>query len=73
MSSGKVVAMVLEAEGAIAKWRETMGEPILRRLRLARFARNSARASSSTARMDRTRPKLRLFEIGYFFAGMELI
>ena len=25
MSSGKVVVIVLEAEGAIAKWRETMG------------------------------------------------
>ncbi len=25
MSSGKIVAMVLEAEGAIAKWRDTMG------------------------------------------------
>ena len=25
MSSGKCVVMVLEAEGAIAKWRETMG------------------------------------------------
>ena len=25
MSSGKVVVMVLEAEGAIAKWRDTMG------------------------------------------------
>ena len=25
MSSGKIVVMVLEADGAIARWRETMG------------------------------------------------
>lgn len=73
MSSGKAVVMVLEAEGAIAKWRETMG------------ATNPAKAAPGTIRRElgtsiqfncthgSDAPDTAAFEIGYFFAGMELI
>ena len=40
MSSGKIIAMVLEAEGAILKWRDTMG------------ATDPAKAAPGTIRRD---------------------
>jgi nucleoside-diphosphate kinase len=73
MSSGKAVMMVLEAEGAIAKWRDTMG------------ATDPAKAASGTIRRDlgtsiqcncthgSDAPETAAFEIGYFFSGLELI
>ena len=73
MSGGKAVVMVLEAEGAIAKWRDTMG------------ATDPAKAASGTIRKElgesiqyncthgSDAPETAAFEIGYFFAGMELI
>jgi nucleoside-diphosphate kinase len=72
MSSGKSVPMVLEAEGAIAKWRETMG------------ATDPAKAAPGTIRKElgtsiqfncthgSDAPQTAAFEIGYFFAGSEL-
>jgi len=73
MSSGKAVAMVLEADNAIAKWRETMGST------------DPAKAAPGTIRRDlgtsiqyncvhgSDAPQTAAFEVGYFFAGMELI
>jgi nucleoside-diphosphate kinase len=73
MSSGKVVVMVLEAEGAIAKWRETMGatDP-------AKAAHGSIRKELGTSIQyncthGSDAPDTAAFEIGYFFAGMELV
>jgi nucleoside-diphosphate kinase len=72
MSSGKSVPMVLEADGAIAKWRETMG------------ATDPAKAAPGTIRKElgtsiqfncthgSDAPQTAAFEIGYFFAGSEL-
>ena len=73
MSSGKVVVLALEAEGAILKWRETMG------------ATDPAKAAPGTIRRDlganiqnncthgSDAPETAAFELGYFFAGHELI
>ena len=73
MSSGKAVVMVLEAEGAIAKWRETMG------------ATDPAKAAPGTIRKElgtsiqyncthgSDAPATAAFEIGYFFSGLELV
>jgi nucleoside-diphosphate kinase len=73
MSSGKAVMMVLEAEGAISKWRDTMG------------ATDPAKAAPGTIRRDlgtsiqyncthgSDAPQTAAFEIGYFFSGLELI
>lgn len=72
MSSGKAVVMVLEADGAIPKWRETMG------------ATDPAKAAPGTIRRDlgtsiqyncthgSDAPETAAFEIAYFFAGLEL-
>ena len=73
MSSGKVVVLALEAEGAILKWRDTMG------------ATDPAKAAPGTIRCDlgtsignncthgSDAPETAAFELAYFFAGYELI
>jgi nucleoside-diphosphate kinase len=73
MSSGKAVAIALEAEGAIAKWRDTMG------------ATDPAKAAPGTIRKElgtsiqfncthgSDAPETAKFEIGYFFSGSELV
>jgi len=73
MSSGKVVVMALEAEGAIAKWRETMGatDP-------AKAAPGSIRKELGTSIQNNCThgsdaPETAAFETGYFFAGFELV
>ncbi len=73
MCSGKVVVIVLEAEGAIAKWRETMGatDP-------AKAAPGSIRKELGTSIQNNCThgsdaPETAAFETGYFFAGYELV
>jgi nucleoside-diphosphate kinase len=73
MSSGKVVVMVLEADNAIATWRETMGatDP-------AKAARGTIRRELGTSiQFNCTHgsdaPETAAFEIGYFFCGSELV
>jgi nucleoside-diphosphate kinase len=73
MSSGKIVVLALEAEGAILKWREAMG------------ATDPAKASPGTIRRDlgtsignncthgSDATETAAFELGFFFAGYELI
>ena len=73
MSSGKVVVMVLEAENAIARWRDTMG------------ATDPAKAAPGTIRGDfgasiqnncthgSDSSQTAAFEISYFFAGHALL
>jgi nucleoside-diphosphate kinase len=73
MSSGKAVVIALEAEGAIAKWRDTMG------------ATDPAKAAPGTIRKElgtsiqfncthgSDAPETAAFELGYFFSGLELI
>ena len=73
MSSGKAVVIVLEAENAIAKWRDTMG------------ATDPAKAAPGTIRKElgtsiqyncthgSDAPVTAAFEIGYFFAGLDLV
>jgi len=73
MSSGKVVVMALEAENAIAKWRETMGatDPAKAAPGTIRKALGTSIQNNCTHGSDA--PETAQFEIGYFFAGMELI
>jgi nucleoside-diphosphate kinase len=73
MSSGPCVVMVLEAEGAIKKWRDLMG------------ATNPAEAEEGTLRKEfgtnigenathgSDAPETAAFEIPYFFSGLELL
>ena len=73
MSSDKAVVMVLEAEGAISKWRDTMGAtdpakatPGTIRKELGTSIQNNCTHGSDASATA-------AFEIGYFFAGLELI
>jgi len=73
MSSGPCVVMVLEAPGAIKKWRDLMG------------ATNPAQAEAGTLRKEfgvsigenathgSDAPETAAFEIPYFFSGLELL
>ncbi len=73
MSSGPCIVMVLEAEEAIKKWRALMG------------ATDPAEAAEGTLRKEfgtfvgenathgSDAPETAAFEIGYFFAGLELL
>jgi len=73
MSSGPAIVMVLEAPDAIGKWRTLMG------------ATDPAKADPGTLRKDfgqsierngthgSDAPDTAAYEIGYFFAGIELV
>ena len=73
MSSGKVVVIALEAEGAIARWRETMGatDPAKAASGTIRNALGTSIQNNCTHGSDA--PETARFEIGYFFSGLELI
>jgi len=72
MTEGPVVLLCLEAEGAILKWRETMGatnpdkaaEGTMRKKYGANIERNATHGSDA--------PETAAFELGYFFRGYEL-
>jgi nucleoside-diphosphate kinase len=72
MSSGPVVAMVLEADDAIARWRDVMGatDPAkagpgtLRQEFGTNIERNAVHGSDA--------PETAAFEIAYFFPGIAL-
>ena len=73
MSSGKVIILALEAENAIARWRELMGatDPAkaapgtLRQLFGTSIQNNCTHGSDG--------PETAAFELGYFFSGRQLI
>lgn len=73
MSSGKVVVIALEAEGAITRWRETMGatDPAKSAPGTIRNALGTSIQNNCTHGSDA--PETARFEIGYFFSGLELI
>jgi len=73
MSSGKIIAMVLEAEGAIAKWRDAMGatDPKKAAPGTIRHDLGTSIGANVTHGSDAT--DTAAFEISYFFAGYELI
>lgn len=73
MSSGPCIVMVLQAEGAIKKWRDLMGatnpaeavEGSLRKVYGSSVGENATHGSDA--------PETAAFEIGYFFSGLELL
>lgn len=73
MSSGKVVVIALEAENAIARWRETMGatDPAKAAAGTIRKTFGSSIQNNCTHGSDA--PDTARLEISYFFSGMELI
>ena len=73
MSSGRVVVMALEADGAIAKWRETMGATDPAKAAPGTIRRDFGASIQNNATHGSDAPETAAFEIGYFFAGHELL
>lgn len=73
MSSGPALVMVLEADNAIARLREVMGATnpanaapgTIRKLYASNIERNAVHGSDA--------PETAVYEIGYFFAGVDLV
>ena len=73
MSSGKVFAMVLEAEGAITKWRDTMGATDPKKAAPGTIRRDLGTSIGNNCVHGSDAAETAAFEIGYFFSGLELI
>lgn len=73
MSSGKIIALVLEADGAIAKWRATMGATDPAKADLGTIRRDLGTSIQNNCTHGSDAPETAEFEIGYFFAAHELV
>jgi nucleoside-diphosphate kinase len=73
MSSGKIVAMVLEAEGAITKWRDAMGATDPKKAAPGTIRHDLGTSIGNNVTHGSDAPDTAAFEISYFFAGHELI
>ncbi|HEY5068528.1 MAG TPA: nucleoside-diphosphate kinase [Candidatus Acidoferrum sp.] len=73
MSSGKIVALVLEADGAIKKWRDAMGATDPKKAEPGTIRRDLGTSIGNNCTHGSDAPETAAFEIGYFFAGLELI
>ena len=73
MSSGKIIVVALEAEGAIAKWRETMGATDPAKAAPGTIRRDLGASIQNNCTHGSDAPDTAAFEIGYFFAGHELL
>jgi nucleoside-diphosphate kinase len=73
MSSGKIFAMVLEAEGAIAKWRDAMGATDPKKAAAGTIRHDLGTSIGNNVTHGSDAPDTAAFEISYFFAGHELI
>jgi nucleoside-diphosphate kinase len=73
MSSGKIFAMVLEAGGAIAKWRDVMGATDPKKAAPGTIRHDLGTSIGNNVTHGSDAADTAAFEIGYFFAGHELI
>jgi nucleoside-diphosphate kinase len=73
MSSGKIVALVLEADGSIKKWRDTMGATDPKKAAPGTIRHDLGTSIGNNCTHGSDAPETAAFEIGYFFAGHELI
>jgi nucleoside-diphosphate kinase len=73
MSSGKIFALVLEAEGAIAKWRDTMGVTDPKKAAPGTIRHDLGTSIGNNCSHGSDAPDTAAFEINYFFAAHELI
>ena len=73
MSSGKIIALVLEGEGAILKWRDTMGATDPKKAAPGTIRHDLGTSIGNNCTHGSDAPDTAAFEIGYFFAGLELI
>ncbi len=73
MSSGPAIVMVLEAVGAIKKWRTLMGTTDPAEAAAGTIRKEFAQSIERNATHGSDAPDTAVYEIGYFFAGVELV
>ena len=73
MSSGKIIVMVLEAEGAIARWRDTMGATDPAKAAPGSIRRDLGASIQNNCTHGSDAAATAAFEISYFFASHELL
>ncbi|MGE0451210.1 MAG: nucleoside-diphosphate kinase [Vicinamibacterales bacterium] len=73
MSSGPVIVMVLEAEDGIRKWRTLMGATDPAKADAGTLRKEFAESIERNATHGSDAPETAAYEIGYFFAGVDLI
>jgi len=73
MSSGPCIVMVLEAEGAILKWRELMGATDPKEAAEGTLRKEFGTYVGENATHGSDAPETAEFEISYFFSGLELL
>ena len=73
MSSGPAIVIVLEAPGAIAKWRTLMGATDPAKADAGTIRKDFAESIERNASHGSDAPETAAFEIGYFFPGINLI
>jgi nucleoside-diphosphate kinase len=72
MTQGPVLVMVLEAEDAIARWRDLMGATDPAKAAPGTIRRDFASSIEANAAHGSDSPASAAFEIGYFFSGLEI-
>ena len=72
MSSGPAIVMVLEAPDAIRKWRALMGATDPAQADSGTLRKEFAESIERNATHGSDAPETAAYEIGYFFAGVEL-
>jgi nucleoside-diphosphate kinase len=73
MSSGPAIVMVLEAPDAIKKWRTLMGATDPAKADPGTLRKEFAQSIERNATHGSDAPETAAYEIGYFFAGVELV
>ena len=73
MSSGKSVVMVLEADDAIRRWRDTMGATDPAKAAPGTIRRDLGASIQNNCTHGSDALGTAAFEIGYFFSGHELV
>jgi len=73
MTQGPSLVMVLEADNAIAKWRELMGATDPAKAAAGTIRKEFASSIEANAVHGSDAPETAAFEIAYFFSALELV
>jgi len=72
MSSGKIVAMVLEAEDAILKWRDAMGATDPKKAAPGTIRHDLGTSIGNNVTHGSDAPETAAVELNYFFSALDL-
>jgi nucleoside-diphosphate kinase len=73
MASGPAIVLVLEAPDAIRKWRTLMGATDPAKAEPGTMRKEFAQSIERNATHGSDAPETAAYEIGYFFAGLDLV